>query len=253
MNSPFDQAPRVSRGSHSFLATKYNAMMAKILVVDDELPILNLVSAYLKPEGYEVYTAPDGNAGLKAARAYKPDILILDIMLPGIDGIELLSRLRRESDLYVILLTARTEETDKIVGLSMGADDYMTKPFSPRELVARVKAALRRLQAGAASASNNRVLSFRRVRVDVGARTVYMEDQPVDLTTTEFDLLKALAESHGRVLSREQLLEKVWGGEYFGEMRVVDVHLGHVRQKLGCDDLIATVRGVGYRFEDEPL
>ncbi len=227
--------------------------MAKILVVDDELPILNLVSAYLKPEGYEVYTASDGNAGLKAARAYKPDILILDIMLPGMDGIELLSRLRRESDLYVILLTARTEETDKIVGLSMGADDYMTKPFSPRELVARVKAALRRLQAGAGSTPDNRVLSFRRVRIDVGARTVYVDDQPVDLTTIEFDLLKALAENRGRVLSREQLLEKVWGGEYYGEMRVVDVHLGHVRQKLGCEDLIATVRGVGYRFEDEPL
>ncbi len=227
--------------------------MAKILVVDDEQPILNLVSAYLKPEGYEVYTASEGNAGLKAARAYKPDILILDIMLPGMDGIELLSRLRRESDMYVIMLTARTEETDKIVGLSMGADDYMTKPFSPRELVARVKAALRRLQSGAASISDNRVLSFRHVRVDVGARTVHVDDQPVDLTTIEFDLLKALAENRGRVLSREQLLEKVWGGEYFGEMRVIDVHLGHVRQKLGCEDLIATVRGVGYRFEDEPL
>ncbi len=227
--------------------------MAKILVVDDEQPILNLVSAYLKPEGYEVYTASEGNAGLKAARAYKPDILILDIMLPGMDGIELLSRLRRESDMYVIMLTARTEETDKIVGLSMGADDYMTKPFSPRELVARVKAALRRLQSAAASTSDNRVLSFRHVRVDVGARTVSVDDQPVDLTTIEFDLLKVLAENRGRVLSREQLLEKVWGGEYFGEMRVIDVHLGHVRQKLGCEDLIATVRGVGYRFEDEPL
>jgi two-component system alkaline phosphatase synthesis response regulator PhoP len=227
--------------------------MAKILVVDDELPILNLVSAYLKPEGYEVFTASDGNTGLKAARAYKPDVLILDVMLPGIDGIELLSRLRRESDMYVILLTARTEETDKIVGLSMGADDYVTKPFSPRELVARVKAALRRLPSGTGSTSDNRVLSFRHVRVDVAARTVHVDDRPIELTTIEFDLLKALAENRGRVLSREQLLEKVWGGEYFGETRVVDVHLGHVRQKLGHEDLIATVRGVGYRFEDEPL
>ena len=227
--------------------------MVKIVVVDDELPILNLVSAYLKPEGYEVYTASDGHAGLKAARAYKPDILILDVMLPGMDGIELLARLRHESNVYVIMLTARTEETDKIVGLSMGADDYMTKPFSPRELVARVKAALRRLQDVAASTSADRVLSFRHVRLDVGARTVHMDDQPVELTTIEFDLLKALAENRGRVLSREQLLEKVWGGEYFGETRVVDVHLGHVRQKLGDEDLIATVRGVGYRFEDEPL
>src|SRR5512138_426052 len=118
--------------------------MTKILVVDDEPSITNLVSAYLKAEGYEVYTAADGNAGLKAVRAFKPDLLILDVMLPGMDGIELLTRLRRESEVYVILLTARTEETDKIVGLSVGADDYMTKPFSPRELVARVKAILRR-------------------------------------------------------------------------------------------------------------
>ena len=227
--------------------------MIKILVVDDELPITNLVSAYLKPEGYEVYTASDGPSGLKAARAYKPDILILDVMLPGMDGIEMLSRLRRESDMYVIMLTARTEETDKIVGLSMGADDYMTKPFSPRELVARVKAALRRLQTSTASGQDNRVLAFRRLRMDLGARTVHVDHQPVELTAIEFDLLKALAENRGRVLSREQLLEKVWGGEYFGEMRVVDVHLGHVRQKLGGEELIATVRGVGYRFEDEAL
>ncbi len=227
--------------------------MIKILVVDDELPITNLVSAYLKPEGYEVYTASDGLSGLKAARAYKPDILILDVMLPGMDGIEMLSHLRRESDMYIIMLTARTEETDKIVGLSMGADDYMTKPFSPRELVARVKAALRRLQTSTASGQDNRVLAFRHVRMDVGARTVHVDDQPVELTAIEFDLLKALAENRGRVLSREQLLEKVWGGEYFGEMRVVDVHLGHVRQKLGGEELIATVRGVGYRFEDEAL
>ena len=125
--------------------------MTKILIIDDEPAITNLVSAYLKPEGYEVFTAEDGNAGLKAARAFKPNLIILDVMLPGIDGIELLSRLRRESDVYVILLTARTDETDKIVGLSVGADDYVTKPFSPRELVARVKAALRRIESGSGS------------------------------------------------------------------------------------------------------
>ncbi|MEW6286158.1 MAG: response regulator transcription factor [Chloroflexota bacterium] len=227
--------------------------MAKILVIDDEPSITKLVSAYLKPEGYEVFTASDGNAGLKAARAFKPDLIILDIMLPGMDGIELLSRLRRESDVYVIMLTAKTEETDKIVGLTVGADDYVTKPFSPRELVARVKAALRRIETGAGSGGERSVLSFRHVRMDVDARKVSVDEKPVELTTIEFDLLKALAENHGRVLTREQLLEKVWGGEYFGEIRVVDVHLGHVRQKLGRDDLIATVRGVGYRFEDEPL
>ena len=227
--------------------------MTKILVIDDEPSILNLVSAYLKPEGYEVYTASDGNAGLKSARAFKPDLIILDLMLPGMDGIELLTRLRRESDVYVIMLTARTDETDKIVGLSVGADDYVTKPFSPRELTARVKASLRRIKKGSSAGLERSVLSFQHVRMDVGAHTVTVDDVPVELTSIEFDLLRALAENRGHVMTREQLLEKIWGTEYFGEMRVVDVHLGHVRQKLGNEALIATVRGVGYRFEDEPL
>src|SRR5574338_174427 len=224
--------------------------MTKILVIDDEPSITNLVSAYLKAEGYEVYVAADGNAGLKAARAYKPDLLILDVMLPGMDGLELLSCLRRESDFYVIMLTARTEETDKLVGLSVGADDYVTKPFSPREVVARVKAALRRMKTAAGSGTQRDVLSFKHVLIDANARTVLVDNVAIDLTALEFDLLYALAENRGRVLTREQLLEKVWGGEYFGDMRVVDVHLGHVRQKLGNDDWITTVRGVGYRFDD---
>ena len=229
--------------------------MTKILVVDDEPSIINLVTAYLKPEGYEVYTATDGNAGLKAAHAFKPDLIILDLMLPGIDGIELLSRLRRESDVYVIMLTAKTEETDKVIGLSIGADDYVTKPFSPRELVARVKAALRRIKTGTVSGVREArsVLSFKHLLIDINAHIVSVDNIPIELTSIEFDLLRALAENRGRVLSREQLLEKIWGAEYFGEMRVVDVHLGHVRQKLGNESLIATVRGVGYRFEDEPL
>lgn len=227
--------------------------MVKILVVDDEPSIVNLVSSYLKAEGYQVYTAADGPSGLKAARAYKPDLVVLDIMLPGMDGIQLLTHLRRESNVYVIMLTARTEETDKIVGLSVGADDYVTKPFSPRELVARIKAALRRLQTGAGSGSESAVLAFRRLRMDVGARQVSVDEHPVELTAIEFDLLKALAENRGRVLTREQLLEKVWGYDYFGDTRVVDVHLGHVRQKLGDESFIVTVRGVGYRFEDENL
>ncbi len=227
--------------------------MVKILVVDDEPSIVNLVSSYLKAEGYQVYTAADGPSGLKAARAYKPDLVVLDIMLPGMDGIQLLTHLRRESNVYVIMLTARTEETDKIVGLSVGADDYVTKPFSPRELVARIKAALRRLQTGAGSGSESAVLAFRRLRIDVGARQVSVDEHPVELTAIEFDLLKALAENRGRVLTREQLLEKVWGYDYFGDTRVVDVHLGHVRQKLGDESFIVTVRGVGYRFEDENL
>lgn len=220
----------------------------KILVVDDEQNILNLVEAYLRKEGYEVYTASDGPAGLKSARTYKPDLIVLDIMLPGMDGIEVLTHLRRESDAYVIMLTAKSEEVDKVVGLSVGADDYVTKPFSPRELTARVKAALRRLRT---SPTTGEVLAFRHVRIDVSARQVWLDDQAVELTAIEFDLLKSLAENRGRVLTREQLLEKVWGTNYFGELRVVDVHLGHIRQKLGGERFIATVRGVGYRFEDE--
>ena len=225
----------------------------KVLIVDDEPSIINIINAYLKPEGYEIFTASDGNQAVKAAHVFKPDLIILDIMLPGIDGIEVLSKIRKESDAYVILLTAKTEEVDKVVGLTVGADDYVTKPFSPRELTARVKSAFRRLASQGQEGEQPQVLVFKHVTIDKGSRIVTVEDSPIELTSIEFNLLSALAENRGRVLTREQLLEKVWGGEYFGEMRVVDVHLGHVRQKLGRDDLIATVRGVGYRFEDEPL
>jgi len=230
---------------------------AKILVVDDEQNIINLVTAYLQKEGYEVHTAMDGPSGLKAGRALKPDLIVLDVMLPGMDGIEVLTQLRRESDVYVIMLTAKSEETDKIIGLSVGADDYLTKPFSPRELVARVKAALRRYGHQGGGAAENRALAFKQVRIDVEARQVWKNDQAVELTAIEFDLLHALAEHRGRVLSREQLLERVWGHDFYGEERVVDVHLGHVRRKIETDpaqpELIVTVRGVGYRFEDEFL
>jgi two-component system, OmpR family, alkaline phosphatase synthesis response regulator PhoP len=222
----------------------------KVLIIDDEPSILNLVSAYLKPEGYQVFTAKDGVAGLKAARENKVDLVVLDLMLPGMDGLTVLANLRRESDVYVILLTAKTEETDKIVGLSVGADDYVTKPFSPRELVARIKAAMRRLQSSP-PASESTVLSFKHLRIDVGARRTWRDDQLVELTSIEFDLLWTLAEHCGLVLSREQLLEKVWGYSYYGDARVVDVHIGHLRQKLGNEGYISTVRGVGYRFEDE--
>lgn len=224
--------------------------MPTILVVDDEPAIVSLLTSYLQAEGYEFHTAADGPAGLKAARAFKPDVIVLDVMLPGFDGLELLSRLRRESNVYVILLTARTEEMDKIVGLSVGADDYVTKPFSPRELMARIKAALRRLQATPHGPEGQARLAFRHVILDGEARQVTVDESPVELTAIEFDLLAALAENRGRVLSREQLLQKVWGTDFYGDTRVVDVHLGHIRQKLGLD-LIATVRGVGYRFEDE--
>jgi two-component system alkaline phosphatase synthesis response regulator PhoP len=226
----------------------------QILIIDDEPGIINLVSAYLRPEGYEVHTATDGPTGLKAARSLNPDLVVLDIMLPELDGIQLLTELRRESDVYVIMLTAKTEETDKIIGLSVGADDYLTKPFSPRELVARIKAALRRYGKSGAI-SDSQTLRFDRLRIDSGARLVWKDDQQVDLTAIEFDLLHTLAEHHGRVLSREQLLEQVWGYDFYGEERVVDVHLGHIRKKIEDNpaqpEFIITVRGVGYRFAGE--
>lgn len=220
----------------------------KILVIDDEEKILNLVTSYLEKENYDVTTAQDGLSGLRLAQEINPDIIVLDIMLPGMDGIELLSQLRRESNVYVIMLTAKTEEIDKIVGLSVGADDYVTKPFSPRELTARIKAAMRRINL-AEKKSDGDILVFKKIRIDQGSRKVWVNEELIDLTAIEFDLLAALAEHPGLVLSREQLLERVWGHDYFGELRVVDVHIGHIRQKLEDDRFIDTVRGIGYRFE----
>jgi len=225
----------------------------KILVVDDEPNIVNTVRAYLEQEGYTVDTAMDGPQALKAARAFRPDLIVLDIMLPGIDGIEVLRRLRQQSEVYVLMLTAKADETDKIVGLTMGADDYLTKPFSPRELVARVKAILRRSR-GEESAGET--LRFRRLRIEPGSRRVWKDEEVVDLTPLEFALLHALARHRGRVLSREQLIEQVWGYDYYSDDRVVDVHIGRLRKKVEDDpthpDIVGTVRGAGYRFEDEP-
>jgi two-component system alkaline phosphatase synthesis response regulator PhoP len=222
---------------------------AKILVIDDEPGILNVVTAYLRSEGYDFRTAGDGVEGLKTIHSYQPDLIILDVMLPGMDGMEVLSQLRRESNAYVIMLTARSEETDKLVGLTVGADDYLTKPFSPRELMARIKAALRRYQKPTAEVER-KIYSFEQVRIDSGSRKVRVGGREIDLTSLEFDLLVTLAEHHGLVLTRQQLLEKVWGYDYFGDLRVVDVHIGHLRQKLG-EKFIETVRGAGYRFEDK--
>jgi two-component system alkaline phosphatase synthesis response regulator PhoP len=174
-------------------------------------------------------------------------------MLPGLDGLEVLRRLRQESAVYVLLLTAKTHETDKVVGLTMGADDYVTKPFSPRELVARIKALLRRGRSGGV---DDTPLVFRRLRIDPQARRVWKDAAPVELTSSEFDLLYALARHRGRVVSREQLIEQVWGYDYYGEDRVVDVHIGRIRKKVEDNtahpSFIMTVRGAGYRFEDEP-
>ncbi len=226
----------------------------RILIVDDEDNLRDLVKSYLRAEGYEVLEARDGEAGVDAARERQPDLVILDIGLPGIDGIEALRQIRTFSDVYVVLLTARAEETDKLIGLSVGADDYLTKPFSPRELVARVKAMMRRGRQ--ASSEETEVLSFPGLTIDSSRRVVTTDRGEANLTALEFDLLKALAEQPGRVFSRRQLLESVWGWDYFGDERVVDVHIRNLRRALRDDAanpvFIGTVRGVGYRFLPGP-
>ena len=235
-------------------------MSHKILVVDDEPTLLQSVRAYLEQEGYQVRTAPHGRAALQEIRAFEPDLIVLDIMLPELDGLEVLRRLRRGDvapalrDVYVIMLTARADEMDRVVGLELGADDYVTKPFSPRELVARVKASLRRV--GGADGRQREQYIFRRLRLDPNGRQVWKEGEEVELTPIEFDLLHALVRNAGRVLSREQLVEQVWGADYYGDERVVDVHVGRLRKKIETDpaepELIETVWGTGYRFEGEP-
>lgn len=223
--------------------------IGKILIVDDEDDIRNLILTYLKKEGYKVYEAADGLQAVNTAREQAPDLVILDIMLPKMSGLEVLSTLRRESDVYVIMLTAKTEEVDKLVGLNMGADDYLTKPFSPRELVARVNAAFRRIMQ-ISSGVEKRVYRTAHIQLDEGAHKAWVDNEPLDLTAIEFDMLSTLMMHNGQALTREQLLQHVWGTDYYGETRVVDVHIGHIRKKLG-DRFISTVWGVGYRFEDE--
>ncbi len=226
-------------------------MAFKILVVDDELTLLNTVKAYLEQEGFTVQTTTDGRSALTLFRNFQPDLVVLDIMLPEIDGLEVLRQLRQTSNVYVIMLTAKADEADKVIGLGMGADDYVTKPFSPRELVARIKASLRRLGGGSAK----KELVSAHLRLDEEARLAWRNDQPLDLTPIEFDLLYTLMRHHGRALSREQLIEQVWGYDYYGDDRVVDVHIGRLRKKVEADaanpTLIVTAWGAGYRFEDE--
>jgi two-component system alkaline phosphatase synthesis response regulator PhoP len=226
-------------------------MAYKILVVDDELTQLKTVRAYLEDEGYNVQTATDGRMALHVFQSFQPDLVVLDIMLPELDGLEVLRQIRQSSDVYVIMLTARADETDKVVGLNMGADDYVTKPFSPRELSARIKSSFRRL--GSPGGQKNELVS-RRLRLDSDARLAWKDDDLLDLTPIEFDLLHTLMRNHGRVLSRDQLIEQVWGYDYYSDDRVVDVHIGRLRKKIEDDpsepSLIATVWGAGYRFED---
>jgi DNA-binding response OmpR family regulator len=228
-------------------------MAGKILVVDDESSIRTLVRSYLSAEGYSVVEAEDGEAAVRLVREQAPDLVVLDVSMPVLDGIEALRQIRTFSDVYVVMLTARSEEVDKLIGLSVGADDYLTKPFSPRELVARIKAVLRRRRDAAPSSDD--VISYAGITIDGTRRVVKVDERPVELTTLEFDLLKALAAQPGRVFSRRQLIEAIWGWDYFGDERVVDVHVRKLRHALGDDAadprLIGTVRGVGYKFIPE--
>jgi two-component system, OmpR family, alkaline phosphatase synthesis response regulator PhoP len=225
-----------------------------ILVVEDEQRLRDLVCGYLEREGYTVLAAADGLTALDLARLHAPDLVVLDLMLPGLDGLEVCRRLRAFSDAYVIIVTAKAEEIDRIVGLEVGADDYLTKPFSPRELIARVRAMLRRPRRGGAAMLPDvpPPQRFGELVIDHERHEVTIAGTVVLLTSLEFALLTTLAGHPGRVFTRDQLLERVWGVDYFGDDHVVDVHIANLRKKLGDDPAapryIETVRGAGYRF-----
>lgn len=221
----------------------------RVLVVDDEVPLTAVVSSYLEREGFVVDVAHTGPDAVDAARTGKPALIILDIMLPGFDGIEVCRQVRQFSDAYVIMLTAREDEVDKVLGLSIGADDYLVKPFSPRELIARVRAMLRRPRLSPFDGPS-RVLELGPLAVDTESRSTTVDGVEIPLTRTEFDILAAMIERPRAALTRRQLIEAVWGPDWYGDEHVVDVHVGHLRTKLGDDAseprFIRTVRGVGY-------
>jgi DNA-binding response OmpR family regulator len=216
-----------------------------IVVVDDEPNIADLVDLYLAREGFRVLKMGTGEAGLQAVKEHRPRLVVLDVGLPDVDGLEVCKRLRAVSQIPVIFLTARDSEVDRVLGLELGGDDYLTKPFSPAELVARVKAVLRRVDGGPAA----EVMQSGEVAIDAGRREVRVAGDAVEFTTKEFDLLRYLAERPGLALSRQQILDGVWGYDWYGDARTVDVHIAQVRKKLGDAVEITTVRGVGYRLE----
>jgi DNA-binding response OmpR family regulator len=226
------------------------AARLRALVVEDEAPLARAIADYLSNDGFDVDIAGDGETAVELVARSRPDVVLLDLMLPGIDGIETCRRIRTFSDAYVVMLTARVGEVDKLVGLSVGADDYVTKPFSPRELLARVRAMLRRPRAGRGEAEPPR--RFGDLTIDPGAREVRVGKRVVELTPTEFDLLDALSARPRLAFSRGQLREHVWGSHWYGDDHVVDVHLANLRRKLGDDPkaprYILTVRTVGYRM-----
>ncbi len=226
--------------------------MTRVLVVDDEVPLARLVDGYLARAGFEVTTVHTGPDAVTAARAVRPDVIVLDLGLPGLDGVEVCRQVRTFSDCYVVMVTARDDEVDTLIGLSVGADDYLTKPVSPRELVARVQAMLRRPRTGAVAAAPAPPRRFGDLTIDVDGREVHLAGEPVELTRTEFDLLAALSARPRLAFSRRRLIEEVWGESWGGDDHLVDVHVGHIRRKLGEDAAspryVRTVRGVGYRM-----
>lgn len=253
------QAPRVAR---DYGEKRYVQMTnARVLVVEDEPALVETLDYSLRRQGYDVTTAGDGRKALEAARMQTPDLIVLDIMLPGLDGFEVCRILRQEMNVPILMLTARSEEVDKVVGLEMGADDYMTKPFSMRELVARVKALLRRVRidreeavaTNAAMDVPTERMVFGNLTIDLSRREVSCNGQVYHLKPKEFDLLVFLARNRGIVLSRDLILERVWGWEFDGGSRTVDVHVRWLREKIESDpsspQRIVTVRGIGYRFE----
>jgi DNA-binding response OmpR family regulator len=223
--------------------------MPTVLVVDDETPLRDLIRAYLERDGYTVVEASTGKEALSAAALHNPDIIVLDLMIPEIDGTEVCRRIRASSDVYIIMLTAKADEVDRVVGLEVGADDYLTKPFSPRELMARVRALLRRPRAQVAMA---RILRFGDLTIDVDGHEVRVGNDVITLTATEYRLIAILASTPGRMYSRAQLLEHVWGSSYYGDDRVVDVHIANARRKIQenstSQPFVETVRGAGYRW-----
>jgi two-component system response regulator ResD len=228
-------------------------MSARVLVVDDEPIVRDVLGRYLSRGGFEVTTAEDGDAALERFAAAPPDLVLLDLMLPGVDGVEVFTRIRAGHDTPVILLTAKGEETDRLVGLEIGADDYVTKPFSPREVVARVRAVLRRAGGSNVVPADAQPLRFDGIEIDPAARTVAVEGRPVRLTPKEFDLLQYLAEHPGRVCGRVELLEEVWDFAFDGDPATVTVHIRRLREKIEKDPSrprhLVTVWGAGYRFD----
>jgi len=229
-------------------------MNGRILVVDDEAQIVRVLRGYLEQAGFSVLSAADGPEAVRLVRQEKPDAMVLDLMLPGMDGLEVCRTIRKEFDLPILMLTARVEEADTLVGLELGADDYVTKPFSPREVVARVRALLRRARAVSAAPSEQPI-TVGALRLDPGRRILEIGDRAVDLTPSEFDILRALMSSPGRVLTRAQLLDATQGYAYEGYERTIDTHIKNLRHKMGDSprdaSYIQTVHGVGYRFREE--